>query len=516
MKIGYIAMLAALGFFSASCATQSASTRTTDDIYYSSGDAQTTTTETITTTTPESTDYSTYPGNSDNYEYAKEPETTDGYRMSGADLGSESYTDDEGNTYITNNYYDDYYGYDDYHYTSSINRFYSPYYGFSYYSPYYSPYYYSPYYDPWGWNIGISFGWGHSCYPYGYYDPWYGYGYYPYGYHPYGYYDPWYGYGYGYGYGYNSYWNGYHDGYYDGYYGSGYGYGGGYYGYDDGNYYYGPNTGTGSNTNTGDASSVMLTDVYDKSTNVEQAHMVGDKSKLGLGKDEVNIAAAGSDLNTVVSPESVSVKGGLEGGDAVALEESVVKPTKSVGTMANAASESKANSDVRVIKYYKPEVSTPVSNTNTVASEMPAKSGSSVMQKSGMQVQADVRAQDIYFDRPTKDVYTSGQGNTYQSKGNAQKQGSQYSKPQYESPKVTQPSKTYNTYEQPSRPSINTYEKPKSGSSSSSSSSKSTWNSGSSSKSNSSWSGSSTSGSRSSNSNSGNSGNSTHKRGGGK
>lgn len=157
---------------------------------------------------------------------------------------TETQSDGSGNTYITNNYYGDYYDYDndDYNYTSHLQRYYSPYMGFSYYSSCYTGFYY----DPWSWNVSIGFGWGY---------PNYGYPYYNYGYHPY--YDPWYGYGcsssyYGHGYGgwgypYNNWYcggyghgynHGYWDGYYHGYYDGSYGYSnGGYYG---GGYYYGP------------------------------------------------------------------------------------------------------------------------------------------------------------------------------------------------------------------------------------------------------------------------------------
>ena len=91
--------------------------------------------------------------------------------------------DKQGNTYITNNYYDD-------SYAARINRFSGPYLGFSYFDPwYYGPSYRFGYSSYYGWNM--SFGWGYpyysswySPYRYGYYDPWYR----PY----YGYYDPWY------------------------------------------------------------------------------------------------------------------------------------------------------------------------------------------------------------------------------------------------------------------------------------------------------------------------------------
>ena len=259
MKLRYLPIIAAMGFLASSCATQTASRgSSTDDIYFSTEDAQASTITTETTTTTNTSDtYTTYPGNSEKVDYNQPSGSDADYRTGSEDLSSETYYDDEGNTYVVNNYYeDDNYGYDDYddyYYTTNIYRYYYPYSGFGYYSHCYSPYYYNPY----GWNI--SFGWGYgSCYPYGYY----------------GYYDPWYSpyYGYGYGYGgygngyYNGYYDGYYNGYYDGYYGSGYG-NDGYYGYSDNGYYYGPNTSTGSNTNTGSSSVDMIAAGYDKTGN---------------------------------------------------------------------------------------------------------------------------------------------------------------------------------------------------------------------------------------------------------
>jgi hypothetical protein len=176
---------------------------------------------------------------------------------------TEVYRSENGDTYITNNYYngdnytindnDDYY---DYEYASRIRRFNRPYYGFGYYDDCYTNYYwynYDPYYwgtsiyvsynwwypRPrfyWGWNswTGWSAGWawGYGCAPYG--------GYYGYSY--------WNGYNHGY-------WNGYWNGYYDGLYGSNY-YPHYYNSLDNNSYYYGHRdtrraTGTYDNSTTG-------------------------------------------------------------------------------------------------------------------------------------------------------------------------------------------------------------------------------------------------------------------------
>jgi hypothetical protein len=137
---------------------------------------------------------------------------------------TETVENPDGTTYITNNYYEGYgYGdYYDYSYADRINRFYSPYMGYSYYSPFYMGYYYNPwywdyyYYRP-SWYFSYSWGWGGCYWGYPYYS-WY----YPY----------------------NSYWYGYNTGYWNGYWD-------GYYGYDYYSYnnYYGhrPSRG-GSNT----------------------------------------------------------------------------------------------------------------------------------------------------------------------------------------------------------------------------------------------------------------------------
>ena len=119
---------------------------------------------------------------------------------------SEQYVDDEGNTYITNNYYyDDYY---DFSYSSRIRRFDDDW-DFPYYSSFYtSSYWYT--YNPWDWSVSIYLGypWWHS-----YYYPYHYYWYRPY-YRPYYYWGS-YGWGYHDGY-YDGYWNGYWDGYYAG------------------------------------------------------------------------------------------------------------------------------------------------------------------------------------------------------------------------------------------------------------------------------------------------------------
>ncbi|MCX7696739.1 MAG: hypothetical protein N2Z72_03480, partial [Bacteroidales bacterium] len=153
---------------------------------------------------------------------------------------STTYTDQNGNTYITNNYYyDDYY---DYEYTARLRRFYGGGW-FDYYDPFYTNLYWytydpflfgiSVYYTPWWWwkpRYRWYWGW---YFPYYHY---YGWGYTP------GYYWGWnYGYWHGYHDGYwDGYWNGYWDGYWDSHYGPSYYYYNSYDLYSNNNIYYGP------------------------------------------------------------------------------------------------------------------------------------------------------------------------------------------------------------------------------------------------------------------------------------
>lgn len=82
---------------------------------------------------------------------------------------SEKYTDENGNNYISYNYYND-----DYSYSSRIRRFHSPLLGFGYYDSYYA----NPYwcgYAPFWWRYGF----GYYPWTYIYYSPGF-YGVYPY------------------------------------------------------------------------------------------------------------------------------------------------------------------------------------------------------------------------------------------------------------------------------------------------------------------------------------------------
>ena len=216
-----------------------------DDLYYTPGQNNgSTTTETYTS-----------PSNSaDTYDYGDNE-----YRVYSDDFSSEKYYDEDGDSYVVNNYYYDDNQWDDVSYVNSINRFYTPYYGFGFYSPCYNPWMWN---SGWGWNVGwnswggCNAGWGWNA---GWGNPWgwgggWGYPGYGWGYPGYAWGNPW-GWGGGWGnpWGWNSwnngywngynngYWNGYANGFYDGYYGGGAGNG----------YYYGPRSATASNTSGG-------------------------------------------------------------------------------------------------------------------------------------------------------------------------------------------------------------------------------------------------------------------------
>lgn len=201
--------------------------------------------EVITQSTDEKINDSQYSTATDYYIDQKQVEREAQYNQQMGITDSTTYYEDEnGNTRITNNYYNgDNYDYDneyyDYEYSSRIKRFHRPYSGYGYYDNCYTNYYwydYNPYNygvsvytsygwwypRPWGWNVGWS--WGS-----GWYAGW-GMGW---------------GMGWGGGYYGSSYWSGYNHGYNNGYW-DGY-YAGNYYNsYDKNSYYYGHRGNTSS------------------------------------------------------------------------------------------------------------------------------------------------------------------------------------------------------------------------------------------------------------------------------
>ncbi len=250
-----VSMLLIAAFAFSSCSsTQPAANASYDDVYFSSTPKQqapvVNTSQSQTQSKP--SDYSSNQNSNSNpsrFDYTdKQP------------ASSTTRTDQDGNTYVTNNYYydpDDYY---DYAYSSRLRRFYRPYAGWGYYDSYYTNSYwydYNPaswgvsiymgynwwapsfyYGNPFSWGFSISYGWpSYHCWgqPYWYWN-------YPYYYH-----SPYYAYWSGYNQGY---WNGYWNGYYSGLYNNPYYYNS--YDYNSyNNYYYGPRrnrTGSGSSS----------------------------------------------------------------------------------------------------------------------------------------------------------------------------------------------------------------------------------------------------------------------------
>ena len=137
-----------------------------------------------------------------------------------------NYTDTDGDTYVTNNYYDGGF-YDDY-YSSRIRRFHrNHYHAYSFYDPFWYGYGSGFGWNSWGmrpgWNVSIGYGWGgYGMGGWGMNYGWNSWGYNPYWGSPWGY-SPW-GMGNNWAYmnGYNQgYWNGYNQGYWAGGGGSG-------------------------------------------------------------------------------------------------------------------------------------------------------------------------------------------------------------------------------------------------------------------------------------------------------
>jgi hypothetical protein len=180
----------AIGVFAiifSSCTINYYPASTYDDVYYSRKDA-------VTQTAPSApvveevivpdNNYSENQYSNNNYSdnYYVEDNKSQPYSE------SSSYTDDNGTTYVTNNYYGDYY---DYEYTSRLRRFYGNYTGFDYYDPYYTNLYWYTY-DPFYYGVSIyyTYSWWYRPYRYSYY----GWGWhYPY-YHYCGWGYPYYGY----------------------------------------------------------------------------------------------------------------------------------------------------------------------------------------------------------------------------------------------------------------------------------------------------------------------------------
>jgi hypothetical protein len=242
MKRIYYLFAAAAILLASACSTTN-QTSTTDDVYYSKGDKVATATPKPAQTNPAPSQYDS------NNDYARDNSQSS---------STEQTLDANGNTYVTNNYYnaDDYY---DYAYSARLRRFYSPV-SYNYYDPFYTNMYWYDY-RPASWGMSIYLGYNFWAPAHCYYDPfWYGPGI-SFGYGYGGYYDPfWYphygGYWSGYNYGYM---NGYNAGYYNGYYNGAYGNPYYYNSYDATSYnsgsYYGPRGSVSSNSRNGSSTS---------------------------------------------------------------------------------------------------------------------------------------------------------------------------------------------------------------------------------------------------------------------
>ncbi|GEM_PF-3113560 len=257
MKATYI-IIAALLLISAGCSSAYRSTTTYDDVYYDGSERYL---ENIRQEEPRAS--GKYERNEQRSKYESERE----YPYEDFSDGGEEYVEN-GNTYITNNYFDAPY---DYFYSARIRRFSRPFLGFSYFGPCYADYrWYDPYfsgvsiYMSWGnpgWGWGNP-GWGWSNSRWGWGRPGWGWGNpFFYSYRPFNSWglgpwnDPFYS-GYNFGY-----WNGFNDGFF---YGSGFysgfavnglnnGFGNTGYSesYTPADYYYGPRFANNSGSNSG-------------------------------------------------------------------------------------------------------------------------------------------------------------------------------------------------------------------------------------------------------------------------
>ena len=113
-----------------------------DDVYYDPSKSSTTSTKVVKNV--EEKDVSA-PLQDDQLD-GQQSENSKAYQYDGVEAS-------DGNTYITNNYYNDD-SYNDYFYTSRLRRYYQPSYGFGYWDNYYTNYYF---YDnnPWSWGNNI-------------------------------------------------------------------------------------------------------------------------------------------------------------------------------------------------------------------------------------------------------------------------------------------------------------------------------------------------------------------------
>jgi hypothetical protein len=163
-KLPYILSIISVALFASCSSTYHAGTNQ-DDVYYSSKTTAPAQPQTYPATPPAApSDYSGNNTNSDNSSYNSQQQ--DDYTQPESSSSS-SYSDGQGNTYVTNNYYDDYYSYE---YSSRMRRFYNPVYGVNYYDPFYTNQYWYDY-SPASWGVSIYLGYNWWAPSYFYYSP---------------------------------------------------------------------------------------------------------------------------------------------------------------------------------------------------------------------------------------------------------------------------------------------------------------------------------------------------------
>ncbi len=324
-KIAIVLLISAI--YISSCSSGRIAAKNYDDVYYSDRDAGSgnNTTPEISNNTS-SQDYSgskqnepqrNYDQNNNSGNNAQNSQSGNQSNTNNSDqtperfqnnVNSSDYTstqssaDQDGNTYVTNNYYnnDDYY---DYAYSSRLRRFYHPY-GWNYYDSYYTNMYWYDY-DPYSYGVSLYLSYNFWRPQYVWTPAWgscigFGNSYYGGGYYGGGFYDNGFGYNNSYNYGYaNGYNNGYYAGLYNGTFNPYY-----YNSNDSYSYYYGPRGGRGALANNAPRGGRNLSELYGRqqiSDNIRNPKLtagIDGVSAIGRPKREIgNINA-----NAIATP----------------------------------------------------------------------------------------------------------------------------------------------------------------------------------------------------------------------
>ncbi len=470
MKLFPILFSAATFLLAASCSSTKSTSKIPDDVYYSSRDHQTEPQPASAVTTPSASDYSR-----DNSNYNPDPNSNYGQNSSDnsgqSSSSTQQYSDDKGNTYVTNNYYndDDYY---DYQYSARLKRYYSPAIGYSYYDQFYTNSYWYDY-NPYNYGVSIYLGYNWWAPSYCYTNPfWYAPVYSHH--HHYGYYDSWnspYGY-----YGYNNYWNGYNhgynDGYWNGYYASNYNNPYYYNSYDGNVNYYGPRGSISSNGKTNTTSPrATLGEKYQRAVTEKTIPVLGTHGVTGT---QVTTNPGGVRNNTttgVVQGAGKTEVNPVRKNDVVSGGKTnvITEPKRDPVSVKN---EADGKTDVRENPKVDPSTYSTPRKVNTVGiGQEPKDNGGTVRPA----VDQPVRGSDVNFTRPkNKDVTIDPRQNNggtvrpnveqpreIQPRGNGNTQprdNNQYSRPRNEgvtpntNPRIVQPNvqpRTSPSYERP-------------------------------------------------------------------